>query len=103
MTRRGERLRDPRPCPHAAVIYAKGIVQAQGFGQPDGAIVVSNSRLTNDEARRISKLISRLPELVELERDRNKARSRRNPQPRCGARNSNTYHPIWARARYKGR
>jgi hypothetical protein len=34
-----------------------------------------------NEARRISKLISRLPELVELERDRNKARSRRQPQP----------------------
>jgi len=39
------------------------------------------SRLTNDEGRRISKLISRLPELVELEMDRNKARSRRKPQP----------------------
>jgi hypothetical protein len=47
----------------------------------DGAIVVSDTRLTNDEARRISKLISRLPELVELERDRNKARSRRKPLP----------------------
>ena len=34
----------------------------------DGAIAVSDSRLTNDEARRISKLIARLPELVELER-----------------------------------
>jgi hypothetical protein len=34
-----------------------------------------------DVARRISKLISRLPELVELEKDRNKARSRRKPQP----------------------
>ena len=41
----------------------------------------SDTRLTNDEARRISKLISRLPELVEVERDRNKARSRRKPQP----------------------
>ena len=34
-----------------------------------------------DEARRISKLIARLPELVEVERDRNNARSRRKPQP----------------------
>ena len=123
------------------------------YGQPDGAIAVSETRLTNDEARRISKLISRLPELVELERDRNKAKSRRKPQPlrfkpvtigdlikegkllevhcgncrperhlyidpgsldlpkrmpvpevanhlvcsRCGARNSETDNPIWAR------
>src|SRR5262245_40272993 len=58
-----------------------GIVLARVYGQPDGAIAVSDTRLTNDEARRISKLISRLPELVELERDRNKARSRRKPQP----------------------
>ena len=40
----------------------------------------SDTRLTNDEAGRISKLITRLPELVELERDRNKARSQRKPQ-----------------------
>jgi hypothetical protein len=33
------------------------------------------------EARRISKLISGLPELVESERDRNRAWSRRKPQP----------------------
>jgi hypothetical protein len=63
------------------VVDANGVVLAHVYGQPDGAIAVSNTRLTNDEARRISKLISRLPELVELERDRNKARSRRNPQP----------------------
>jgi hypothetical protein len=51
------------------------------YGRADGAIALSDTRLTNDEARRISKLISRLPELVELERDRNKARSRRKPAP----------------------
>ena len=51
------------------------------YGQPDGAIAVSDTRLTDDEARRMSKLISRLPELVELERDRNKAKSRHQPQP----------------------
>ena len=36
----------------------------------DGAIAVSDSRLTHDEARRISKLISHFPELVELQRER---------------------------------
>src|SRR4051794_39535725 len=135
------------------VIDANGIVLAHVYGQPDGAIAASDTRLTNDEARRISKLISRLPELVEMERDRTKARSRRNPQPvrfkpvtigdlirdgklleahcsscrperhlylnpeilrlprrmpvpevaghlvcsKCGAKNSETYNPIWAR------
>jgi hypothetical protein len=34
--------------------------------QPDA----SDTRLTSDEAERISKLIARLPELVELEKDR---------------------------------
>jgi hypothetical protein len=48
------------------------------YGQPDGEIAVSDTRLTNDEARRISKLITRLPELVELEKDRNKNRCRRS-------------------------
>jgi len=55
------------------------VVLAHVYGQPDGA--VADRRLSNDEARRIAKLISRLPELVELERDRNKAKSRRKPQP----------------------
>jgi hypothetical protein len=63
------------------VIDANGIVLAHVYGQPDGGIAVSESRLTSDEARRISKLIARLPELVELERNRNKARSRRKHQP----------------------
>jgi hypothetical protein len=135
------------------LIDADRIVLAHVYGQPDGAITVSDSRLTHDEARRISKLISRLSEFVELERDRNKAKSRRKPQPlrsklvtigdlirggkllelhcsncrperhlylnpeilrlpkrmpvpevashlicsKCGARNSDTYNPIWAR------
>jgi hypothetical protein len=55
------------------VLDANGVVLARS----DGAIAVSDTRLTNDEARRISKLIARLPELVELEKDRNKAKSRR--------------------------
>jgi hypothetical protein len=49
------------------IIDPNGIVLAHVYGQPDGAIATSGTRLTNDEARRISKLISRLPELVELE------------------------------------
>ena len=64
------------------MIDANGVGLAHVYGQPDGAIAASDARLTNDdEAQRISKLISRLPELVEVERDRNKARSRRKAQP----------------------
>jgi hypothetical protein len=63
------------------VIDANEIILTRVYGQPKGAVALSDSRLTNDEARRISKLISRLPEFVELERDRNKAKSRRKPQP----------------------
>jgi hypothetical protein len=135
------------------VLDANGIVLAHVYGQPDGALAISGIRLTSDEARRISKLISRLPELVELEKDRNKTRSRRKAPPlrlkpvtigdliregkllevhcgncrperhlyidadildlpkrmpvpevarhlvcsKCGARNNETYNPIWAR------
>src|SRR5262245_35487473 len=136
------------------VIDAGGVVLEHVYGQPDGAIAVSDTRLTNDDARRISKLISRLTALVELELDRNRAKSRRKPQPfrfkpvtigdlirqgkllevhcgncrparhlyldpqilrlprrmpvpdvarhlvcsKCGARNTETYNPIWARS-----
>jgi hypothetical protein len=52
-----------------------GLALAHVYGQPPDAVAFSDMRLTNDEARRISKLIARLPELVELEQDRNKARS----------------------------
>jgi len=45
------------------VLDANGIEQAHVYGQPDSAIAVSGTRLTNDEARRISKLISRPPSL----------------------------------------
>src|SRR6478736_4387265 len=63
------------------VMDANGLVLAQVYGEPPNAVATSPSRLTDDEARRISKLVARLPELVELERDRNRARSRRKPQP----------------------
>jgi hypothetical protein len=135
------------------VIDANGLALAHVYGEPPNAVATSPDRLTSDEARRISKLIARLPELVELEQDRNKAKSRRRPQPlrfkpvtigdliregkllevncsscrperhlyidsgsldlpkrmpvpevakhlvcsKCGARNGETYNPIWAR------
>jgi hypothetical protein len=135
------------------IIDASGVAVAYVYGRSDGAMAESEAGLTIDEARRISKLIARLPELVELERDRNKPRSRRKPQPlrskpvtigdlihegklleihcascrperhlyldpellclprrmpvpelarhlvctKCGARNSATHNPIWAR------
>jgi hypothetical protein len=62
------------------VLDANGIVLAHVYAEPEGTIGHSDTRLTSDEARRISKLIARLPELVEVERDRNRAKSRRKPQ-----------------------
>jgi hypothetical protein len=134
------------------VIDGNGLVLAHVYGEPPNPVATSPNRLTDDEARRIAKLMTRLPELVELEHDRNRARSRRKPQPlrfkpvtigdliksgkllevhcsscrparhlyidagsdlprrlpvpqiadhlvcsSCGARNTDTYHPIWAR------
>jgi hypothetical protein len=61
------------------VIDASGIVLAQVYGQPHGAIALSDSRLSNDEARRISNLISRPSELVELERGRKPSPPRFKP------------------------
>ena len=63
------------------VIDANGLALAHVYGQPTAAIALSDQRLTDDEAEKIARLIARLPELVELERDRNKAKSRRTPQP----------------------
>jgi hypothetical protein len=63
------------------VVDANGMALAHVYGQPPNAIAISNKRLTNNEAEKIARLIARLPELVELEKDRNKARSRRKPQP----------------------
>jgi hypothetical protein len=63
------------------VIDANGLALAHVYGQPPAAIAFSDQRLTDDEAEKIARLIIRLPELVELERDRNRARSRRKPWP----------------------
>lgn len=63
------------------VIDANGLALAHVYGEPPNAVATSPNRLTEDEARRITKLIARLPELIELEKDRNRARSRRKPQP----------------------
>jgi hypothetical protein len=63
------------------VTDANGLPLAYVYGQPPDAVAISDKRLTNNEAEKIARLIARLPELVELERDRNKARSRRKPQP----------------------
>ena len=51
------------------------------YGEPPNAIAISDKRLTTNEAEKIARLIARLPELVELEKDRNRAKSRRKPQP----------------------
>ena len=59
------------------MIDANGLALAHVYGQPPAAIAFSDQRLTDDEAEKIARLIVRLPELVELERERNKAKSRR--------------------------
>jgi hypothetical protein len=61
------------------VIDANGVALAHVYGHPD-AVAISDKRLTNNEAEKIARLIARIPELVELEKDPNKARSRRAPQ-----------------------
>jgi hypothetical protein len=63
------------------VIDANGLALAHVYGEPRNAIAISDKRLTNIEAETIARLLTRLPELVELERDRNRARSRRKLQP----------------------
>jgi hypothetical protein len=65
------------------VIDASGLALAHIYGEPANAITISDKRLTNHEAEIIARLIARLPELVELEKDRNRARSRRKPQLLC--------------------
>src|SRR4051794_34212613 len=63
------------------IIDANGLALAHVYGQPPDAVAFSDKRLTDDEAEKLARLIVRLPELLELERERNKAKSRRAPQP----------------------
>jgi hypothetical protein len=62
------------------VIDANGYILAHVYGEPDEAIAISGSPLTNDEARRISTLISHLSELV-TGAGPEQGESRRKPQP----------------------
>ena len=63
------------------MVDSDGLALAHVYGQPPDAIAFSDKRLTANEAEKLARLIVRLPELIELERDRNKARSRRKAQP----------------------
>jgi hypothetical protein len=64
------------------VIDANGRALAPVYGQPPDAVAFSDKRLTDDEAEKLARLIARLPELIELEQERNKAKSRRlSPRP----------------------
>jgi hypothetical protein len=64
------------------VVDANGLGLAHVYGQPPDAIAFSDKRLTDDEAEKLARLIARLPELIELEQERNKAKSRRlSPRP----------------------
>jgi len=64
------------------VIDANGLALAPVYGQPPDAVAFSDKRLTDDEAEKVARLIARLPELIELEQERNKAKSRRlSPRP----------------------
>src|SRR6185436_14129777 len=71
---------DPMPNGYR-VLDANGIVLAHVYGQPDGAVAVSDTRLANDEAPR--NLEYDLPaSRAGRGRERpKKARSRRKPQP----------------------
>jgi hypothetical protein len=63
------------------VIDADGLPLAHVYGQPPNAVAFSDKRLTDDEAEKLARLIVRLPDLIELERNRNKAKSRRRSPP----------------------
>jgi hypothetical protein len=57
------------------IIDANDLVLAHVYGEPPHAVATSPNRLTNDEAEKVARLIARLPELVEVERDQNKLRA----------------------------
>jgi hypothetical protein len=57
------------------VVDANGLALAHVYGEPPNAVAISDKRLTDDEAEKIARLIARLPELIELERERNRPRA----------------------------
>jgi hypothetical protein len=63
------------------VIDANGLALAHVYGQPPDAVAFSDKRLTDDEAEKFARQIVRLPEFIVLERERNKAKSRRRSPP----------------------
>jgi hypothetical protein len=52
------------------VIDANGLALAHVYRQPPDAVAFSDKRLTDDEAEKLARLIVRLPEPIELERER---------------------------------
>jgi hypothetical protein len=58
------------------VFDANALALAHVYGEPQAAVAKSPNRLTDDQAEKIA----RLPDLVELERDRNRARNSRKRQ-----------------------
>jgi hypothetical protein len=63
------------------VVDANGLALAHVYGEPPNAVTISDKRLTDSEAEKLARLIVRLPELIELEQERNKAKSRRRSPP----------------------
>src|SRR5262245_50786686 len=82
--------RFPRPWRFEPIPGASYRCQRPGavYGQPPDPVALSDKRLTSDEARRILRLPKRMP-VPEV--------AQHLVCSKCGARNSDTYNPIWAR------
>src|SRR5262245_25101292 len=81
------------------VIDANGLALAHVYGEPPNAIAISDKRLTNNKAEKIARLIARLPELIELERDQNRARTSASRLHMTASRPQGQGPPISALAR----
>jgi hypothetical protein len=74
--------RFPRPWRFEPIPGGNRVIDANGLPLDSKmASPSSDKRLTHDEAEKLARLIVRLPELMELERERNKAKSRRRSKP----------------------